>query len=301
MTTACDSGYHEPNSVNFFDPAQNTNQAAASEEETSSSSRAFQALSQPERAENTKREAAGTMRSFIQTIFPAWQIPRTNRELNQLTADYNRLALSLQHTHSELQQANSELKQAHSELHRANIEVRQLKDSVHGCQTELQASQCEILRLQGKERSMRDFLIENSHNQIVSDRDVCERFTQLRQRIQRLASNKAYNIEDFQNLTLDERWFQGRYIEALWSVSPKSGRLVMLRSFLFQFLFANILDKLLFDISDAKANTSLAGLCNPLPSLSQSLSMFERVISDRGGKKPRKYHSSNWLRFQANG
>lgn len=278
-TTACNSGYHEPGSANSFDPSQNANQVAALQGETSSSSEAFQALRQPERAKLTEREV-GTMRSLIQTIFPIWQTPRTHRELSQLTDDYNRLALSLRHTRSELQQANSELEQAHSELHRANDEVRQLNDSVHDCQKELKACRSEISKLQNKERSMRDFLIENSHNQIVSDRDVCERFTQLRQRIQRLASNKAYDIEDFHHITLDGKWFQGRYIESLWNVSPKSGRLAILRSLLFQFLHDHIFNLLHFDINDKKTSPYLAELRSPFPDLSQPLSFFERIIGD---------------------
>lgn len=281
MTTVCNSGYHEPTNDNCFDPAKNANQVVASEEESSSSSRAYQSRRQSQRVENTEREAASKMTNFIQAILS----PRQTREHHRLTVDCDRLAHSLEQAHEELQQAHSELQQAKSETHRANSEVCQLKDSVHHHKTELQASQCEILRLQDKERSMRDFLIENNHNRVVSDRDVCERFTQLRQRIQRLASNKAYNIEEFHNLTLDERWFQGRYIQALWGLSPKSGRLVILRSLLFQFLHANLLDKLLFDINEAKESPYLAGLCCPIPSLGQPLSLFERVISDCGGKK----------------
>ncbi|KAL6900332.1 hypothetical protein GGI43DRAFT_422880 [Trichoderma evansii] len=214
------------------------------------------------------------MTNLIQAISYALS-SRQTREHYRLTVDCDHLAHSLeqahrelQQAHGELQQANSELQQANDELHRANSEVHQLKDSVHHCQTELQASQCEILRLQGKERSMRDFLIENSHSQIVSDRDVCERFTQLRQRIQRLASNKAYIIEGFESLTLNESWFEPRYIEALWGASPKPGRLLILRSLMFQFLKDCVLDKLLFDINDANA--------------SQTFSIFEHVISDRG-------------------
>jgi exonuclease VII small subunit len=298
MTTACDSGYHEPNSASPFDPAENVNQVAASEGATSSSSEAFPALRQPERAKITEGEA-GMMRSLIQAIIPTWQIPRTNRELNQLTADYNRLAFSLRHSHSELRQANSELKQAHSELDRANDEVRRLNDSVHRCQKELKVSQSEISKLQDKERSMRDFLIENSHSRLVSDRDVCERFTQLRQRIQRLASNKVYIIEEFGSLTLNDSWFEPRYIEALWSVSPKPGRLVILRSLMFQFLYHSILNGLLFDINDAKANSCLAGLCSPTPSLSQTLSHFERIMNDRGGKKSRPCHVQQFIAFSS--
>lgn len=292
MTTACDSSYHEPKSANPFDSAENVNQVAVSEGATSSPSEAFQALRQSERAKSTEREA-GIMKSLIQTFIPSWQTPMSKRQLNQLTAEYSRLERSLQRTHSELQQANSrlqqacsELDQAHSELHRANDEVRRLNDSMHRCQKELKASQSEISKLQDKERSMRDFLIENNHSQIVSDRDVCERFTQLRQRIQRLASSKAYNLEEFHNLTLDEKWFQGRYIESLWALSPKSGRLAILRSLLFQFLHNNILNLLLFDINDEKARPYLAELCNPITSLGQPLSFFERVMSDCAGKKP---------------
>lgn len=285
MTTACDSSYHEPNSANPFDSAENVNQVVVSERATSSHSEAFQAPRQFERPKSTEREA-GIMRNLIQTIFPAWQTPMSNRQLSQLTADYSRLAHSLQRTHSELQQANSELEQAYSELHRSNDEVRRLNDSVHRCQKELKASQSEISKLQDKERSMRDFLIENSHNQIVSDRDVCERFTQLRQRIQRLASNKAYSLEGFHNLILDEKWFQGRYIESLWALSPKSGRLAILRSLLFQFLHNNILNLLLFDIDDEKASPYLAELCNPITNLGQPLGFFERVMSGCAGKKP---------------
>lgn len=229
------------------------------------------------------------MKNLIQTIshaLPARQTTRTNREYNQLTANYGHLALSLQKTHCELQQANSDLQQANSELHLANSAVHQLKDSLHHSQDELQASQCEISRLQDKERSMRDFLIEKNHNQVVSDREVCERFTQLRQRIQRLASNKAYVIEDYNSLKLNESWFEPRYIEALWGESPKPGRLVILRSLMFHFLNVNILDKLLFDINDENGSPSLAGVGSPIPSLGQTFSLFERVISDRGGKKP---------------
>lgn len=284
MTKPCDSSYHEPNSANPFDSTENVNQVVVSEGATSPPPETFQALRQPERAKTTESEA-GIMRSLIQTIFPAWQTPMSNRQLNQLTADYSRLARSLERTHNELQQVNSELEQAHSELHRANDEVHRLNDSVHRCQKELKASQSEISKLQDKERSMRDFLIENSHNQIVSDRDVCERFTQLRQRIQRLASSKAYNLEEFHNLPLDEKWFQGSYIESLWALSPKSGRLAILRSLLFQFLHNNILNLMLFDIDDEKASPYLAGLCNPMTSLGQLLSFFEHVMSDCAGKK----------------
>ncbi|KAL7922153.1 hypothetical protein ACQKWADRAFT_293652 [Trichoderma austrokoningii] len=222
------------------------------------------------------------MKNIIQSILPVWQSQKTTREHYQLAADNDRLALSLDETRGELQQAKSELKRVHGDLHRADSEMRQLKNSAQHCQTELQASQVEISRLQDKERSMRDFLIENNHNQIVSDRDVCERFAQLRQRIQRLASNKAYNIEDFHNLELDERWFQSKYVQALWGASPKSGRLVILRSLLFQFLYANILNKLLFGVSDAKTGPTLERLCAPLSNLSQPLSLFERVIGDHG-------------------
>lgn len=288
VNTACNSGYHESNSVNSFDPAQSANQIVAPDGEHSSASKAFQVLRQPARAKNTEREAAGTMRGLIHTILPTWTIPRTNRELNQLTADYSRLAHSLQKTHDELQQAKSELLQANGQLHRAHSEVRQLNDSVHHCQAELQASQSEVSRLQDKERSMRDFLIENNHNQIVSDRDVCERFTQLRQRIQRIASSKAYNIEEFQTITLDGTWFEHIYIAALWRVSSKSGRLAILRSLLFQLLHNNILDKLLFDINDEKASPYLAQLGNPFTTLGPPLGFFERVISDCAGKKTLK-------------
>lgn len=284
VTTTCNSGYHESNSINSFDSAQDVNEAVTLEGEHSSYSRIFQALHRPERAENTERTAVGKMKSFIQTILPGWRTPRTNREI---TADYNRLALSLRQTYSDLQQAKSELEQAQSELQRANNEVRQLKDSAHHCQTELQASQSENLRLQSKERSMRDFLIENSHNQIVSDRDVCERFTQLRQRIQRLASNKAYNIEEYESLTLNESWFEPRYIEALWGISLKPGRLAILRGLMFQFLYNSILSRLLFDVSDAKASPCLTGLHSPAPSLSQTFGFFERIINDCGGKRSR--------------
>lgn len=293
MTAACNS----PHSIGSFDPVQNVNQTVDSEGESTSPSRAFQALHQPERAENTEREAAGAMKSFIQTIWPAWQTPKTNREYHQLTADYSRLALSLQHTRSELQQANSELKQAHSELRQANNEVRQLNDSVCRCQAELEASQCEISKLQEKERSMRDFLIENNHNQIVSDRDVCERFTQLRQRIQRLASNKAYIIEEYERLSLKDSLFEPRYVEALWEASPKPGRLLILRSLMFQFLKIYILDKLLFDIDDTKASPYLADLRSPTTSLSQTFDHFERIMNDCGGKKSRPCHFRNLLRF----
>ncbi|PTB35978.1 hypothetical protein M441DRAFT_151936 [Trichoderma asperellum CBS 433.97] len=225
------------------------------------------------------------MKNLVHTIshaLPARQATRTNKEYNQLAADYDHLALSLQETHSELQQTDSELQQAYGELHRANSEVRQHKDSLHHYEAELYASQCEVLRLQDKERSMRDFLIENSHNKIISDRDVREKFTQLRQRIQWLASNKAYNIEEFHNLKLNESWFEPRYIEALWGESPKPGRLVILRSLMFHFLNVNILDKLLFDINDANGSPSLAGVGSSIPSLGQAFSLFERVISDRG-------------------
>lgn len=294
VTTACNSGYHEANNDNCFDPAKNANRVVASEGESSLSSRAFQAQHQPPRAENTEREAASTMKNLMQLIFHPLPARQTmSREHYQLTVDCDRLSRSLQRTHIELQQANSKLQQANSELYRANSEVRQLKDSVHHCQAELKASQCEITRLQDKERSMRDFLIESNHNQIVSDRDVCERFTQLRQRIQRLASNKVYNIEEFHNLVLDERWFEPRYVEDLWRESPKPGRLVILRSLMFQHLNANILDKLLFDINDSNGSPNLAGPCSPIPNLGQTFSLFERFIGDRGGKKPCKSHSSN--------
>ncbi|KAH8127858.1 hypothetical protein FP744_10000901 [Trichoderma asperellum] len=211
------------------------------------------------------------MKNLVHTIshaLPARQTTRTNREYDQLTANYDHLVLTQQKTYSELQQTDSELQQAHGELHRANSEVRQLKDSLYHYEAELYASRCEVLRLQDKERSMRDFLIENSHNQIVSDKDVREKFTQLRQRIQRLASNKAYNIEEFHNLELNETWFEHRYIESLWGASSKSGRLVILRSLIFQFLKGCILDEPLFDISDANK--------------SQTFSQFERIINDRG-------------------
>jgi hypothetical protein len=282
VTTACDPGYHKSDSAITLDPTQEISQVAASGE-ISSPPGAFQALRQLERAKITEREI-GTMRSLIETIFP----PRTNRELKQLTADYNYLANSLQKTHDELQKAKNQLRRADSELHQAHCEVHQLKDSIHRCRAELQASKCEISTLQDKERSMRDFLIENNHNQIISDRDVCEKFTQLRQRIQRLASNKAYDIEEYHNLPLDERWFQGRYIGALWNLSPKSGRVAILRSLMFQFLHNNILNLFHFDIDDKKVSPYLAQVCNPIPSLGLLLSYFEKVIGDCVGKKAQK-------------
>jgi myosin heavy subunit len=239
------------------------------------------------------------IKSIFQSISrpsPARQPIRTNTAQNQHAAGVDHLALQLQQANSKLQQTSSELQQANNELQQTNNDVRRLKCESRNFQTELQASQCEILRLQDKERSMRDFLIENNHNQIVSDREVCERFTQLRQRIQRLASNKAYIIEEFNNLPFDEKSIESRYTAALWEASPKPGRLLILRSLIFQILHAQILSNLLFDI-DERASPHIAATCSHITSLNQAFNLFEGIMSDRDGKKSQLCHSSILLMF----
>lgn len=108
MNTVCNSGCHEANNINSFDPARNVNQVVAMEEESSSSSTAFQTRQQPDRAENAEREAgASMMKSLLQIIsrpLPVRQVMRTNRARYQHTTGCDHPALSFQQANNELQQ-----------------------------------------------------------------------------------------------------------------------------------------------------------------------------------------------------
>ncbi|KAH7175319.1 hypothetical protein EDB81DRAFT_769599 [Dactylonectria macrodidyma] len=153
----------------------------------------------------------------------------------------------------------------------------QLKDSeIHNLESELEASKVKIQNLRVKEQTLRDFVLESDPYQAISDGDVINAFTRIRQGIQKLASSKSLQL-DRPLLDLKSSIFvEEEDLATLWPGSHRPGRVLILRALLFRTVSRQILTQDVFGISDSEEDQ--AEDRHSWSGLNSGLSQFERAL-----------------------
>ncbi|KAM0265124.1 hypothetical protein ACHAQJ_000276 [Trichoderma viride] len=208
--------------------------------------------------------------------------------LSDLTGENFKLRSRLQKLEDDGRIQESTLSNLTAKLHNSSGEIQRLSQAVANADKEMmqreterqdllasiQNHEAEIQTLRAKEQSLRDFVLDSKGDQAISGDDMVGRFTNLRQKIQKLATNKAYRLGQEESPLGLKNSLMDPSLSKLWGKSPRPSRLLILRGLIFQIVDRYILSYETFDINEAVASD--------IGDLADTLGRFERTVVRSG-------------------
>ncbi|KAJ3537619.1 hypothetical protein NM208_g6235 [Fusarium decemcellulare] len=176
-----------------------------------------------------------------------------------------------------------------AQLQQANREIQRREAIIQHLNNELDAYQRETQNLRAKEQSLRNLMHESDFYPEASEHEVVAAFVGLRQKVQKLVSNKMYRMEGRELRTESNVFTVWKDLPGLWQDATQPDRKVILRALVYKRLADEILDYEFFGVADPKEGSSEAS--STINGIASGLSQFERILV---GNKVSNDIVSNW-------